>query len=206
MSRYTGPSCKICRRNREKLFLKGERCFTAKCAIEKRNVPPGPQSGVLRKLSEYGRRLREKQKLRFLYGVTEAQMQIAFKKALAQKGVTGSNLLTLFERRIDNVLYRAGFSLSRKDGRQFVLHGHVSVNNAKSNIPSRLLKVGDEISLVPGVVPSFKLKKERIGERNHPTWFSFDEEKGLIKILTFPKREEVDIPVDVQLIVEYYSR
>jgi len=145
MSRHLGPKCKLCRRSRVKLFLKGERCHTAKCAIEKRNVPPGPQGNMQKKMGEYAIRLREKQKMRFFYGVSERQMQGYFERASRAKGVTGYNLVSLFERRLDNILHRSGLAASRQDARQMVVHGHFRINARKVSIPSQLLKVGDEV-------------------------------------------------------------
>jgi small subunit ribosomal protein S4 len=205
MGRYLEASCKICRRNKVKLFLKGARCETSKCAIEKRNYPPGPKTAVVRKVSEYGKRLREKQKLRFFYGVSEAQMRNYFKKALAQKGVTGHNLLSLFEKRLDNILVRAKLAVSRKEARQLIRHGHFRLNKRKATIASLSAHEGDVISIKEA---SFELLKARIDllkEKGLPTWLAFDETEKSVKLLHNPKREEIDSPVQEQLVVEFYS-
>jgi small subunit ribosomal protein S4 len=205
LARYTGPSCKICRRNRVKLFLKGDRCHTAKCAIEKRNFPPGPKAIIPRKLSEYGRRLREKQKLRFHYGVSEKQIRGYFSRALRQKGVTGYNLLGLFESRLDNVVFRAKLAASRAEARQSVRHGHFLLNGKKANIPSILVKAGDILHVaVSDAVWAAKFEKTK--EKGLPTWLSFGSMPGQIQVLQLPAREEIDAPVEEQLIVEFYSR
>jgi len=204
MGRYLEASCKVCRRNKEKLFLKGARCHTAKCAIEKRNFPPGIRTNMPKKMSEYGKRLREKQKLRFLFGISEVQMRNYFDSALNQKGVTGSNLLKLLESRFDNALFRSKFAMSRKDARQLIRHGHFSVNGRKVNIPSYSLKQGDIISLKT----ENNLYKERfkvVKEKGVPTWMAFDEQAQNISVVHLPEREEIDVPVQEQLIVEFYS-
>lgn len=206
MSRYRGPSCKICRRAREKLFLKGSRCYTAKCAIEKRNYPPGHHAGAGRRLSEYGIRLREKQKLRFFYGVTEGQMRIYFKEANRLKGVTGHNLLRLFEKRLDNVVYRASLASSRKEARQLVKHGHFEIDNKKVNVPSIILKPGSTVTVKKKSKDLFKPRFDHLKDVTLPTWMSFEAQSGSISLLHQPKREEIDVPVHEQLIVEYYSR
>lgn len=205
MARYTGPSCKICRRNRAKLFLKGERCHTAKCAIEKRNFPPGPKAVVPRKLSEYGRRLREKQKLRFHYGVSEKQIRSYFAKALRQKGVTGYNLLSLFESRLDNVVFRSKLAASRAEARQLVRHGHFLLNGKKANIPSMLVRSGDVVQITV-MDETWTAKFEKTKEKGLPTWLVYGAQPGHIQVLQLPVREEIDAPVEEQLIVEFYSR
>ena len=206
MGRYKGPSCKKCRRAREKLFLKGERCYTAKCEIEKRNYPPGIRSIRMPKISEYGRRLIEKQKLRFFYGVSESQMRIYFKSAANRKGVTGSNLLSLFERRMDNIIYRMNFARSRKEARQMVRHGHFKLNNRNHDIPSTILGVGDIVELRPGSEDNFKTRYEVVKEKQYPTWLKFNATDSSFTIQHEPKRQEIDVPVQEQLIVEYYSK
>jgi small subunit ribosomal protein S4 len=206
MGRYTGPSCKKCRRSRAKLYLKGPRCETAKCALEKRNYPPGPQSGIPRKLSEYGIRLREKQKLRFFYGISETQIRNTFKKAASSKEVTGESLIALLERRLDNVVFRCGLASSRCQARQLVRHGSIQVNGRRVNIPTFLTKGGDQISVVAKKVEFFKTRFEALGELNIPTWLSYNESEKVFTLLHSPKRGEVDVPVQEQLIVEYYSR
>lgn len=205
MGRYLEPSCKICRRNRVKLYLKGARCESAKCAIEKRNYPPGIRSVIVRKISEYGRRLREKQKLRFFYSVSETQIRNYFERALHQKGIAGHNLLFLFERRLDNVLYRAKVAKSRKESRQMVQHGRVQVNGQKVDIPSFLVKEGDVVGFVSGGLELLQPRFEAIKDKGIPAWLSFNDKEKLLTVTRFPKREEVDVPVEEQLIVEFYS-
>ena len=207
MGRYRGPSCKICRRNGTKLYLKGERCEAAKCAIEKRNFPPGPKaSGFGKKLSEYGRRLREKQKLRFFYGVSEKAIRIYFQKASRQKGITGHILLTIFERRLDNVVFRAGLADSRKDARQLVRHGHFLLNGKKVNIPSLMVNPSDEISIRSSSATSFEPVIKKLNEHTFLEWLSYDEPNKVFKIVNMPTRDQIDAPVEEQLIVEFYSR
>ena len=206
MSRYRGPKCKICRRSREKLYLKGDKCYTAKCEIEKRNYPPGMRSIRPLKVSEYGRRLREKQKLRFFYGVSESQIRSYFNKASRQKGITGHNLLSLFELRLDNLVYRMSFARSRQEARQRVKHGGVSVNGTRVNVPSFLVRVGDEVSF-PGIAEDkLKVCLEALKEKGSPSWITFNEKPLLLKIEHLPKRGEINVPVEEQLIVEYYSK
>lgn len=206
MGMHKRPSCKICRRNREKLYLKGERCFTAKCEIEKRNFPPGLPTKMMRKISDYGLRLREKQKLRFFYGVSEGQARRYFRSALRNKGVTGDNLLSLLERRIDNILYRTGFAKSRRHARQMVRHKLFMINGQKVNVPSIIMQTGDEICVVDAKNESFKPVIEAMAEVSLPEWLGFDASNKKIKVLAEPKREEIDVPVNEQYIVEFYSR
>jgi|APSaa5957512622_1039677.scaffolds.fasta_scaffold16118_5 small subunit ribosomal protein S4 len=203
MSRYRGPNCKICQRNKTKLFLKGEKCDSAKCVFEKKQ-DNRKFSG--RRLSEYGVRLREKQKLRFYYGVTETQMRNSFSKAVTAKGVTGYILLLLFERRLDNIIYRAGLAPSRYAARQLVCHGHAKVDDRKVDIPSQVLKIGSVVSLKEVTSKRLKPILDKIAQDTLPSWLSFEKDKGIIKVVSYPKREEIDTPVDEQLIVEYYSR
>ncbi len=209
MARYTGPVCKLCRREGEKLFLKGARCFSAKCAFEKRSYPPG-QHGLSRrgKLSEYGIQLREKQKVKRIYGVLEKQFKNYYVKAARQKGVTGENLLKLLESRLDNVVYRLGFAPSRKAARQMILHKHFTVNGRVVNVPSFLMRPGDVVAVRD------KSKKmgiihetlRRVKDENLVPWLRLDKAKLEGEFLEFPNRE--DIPIDVQesLIVELYSK
>jgi len=206
MGRYIGPSCKKCRRSRAKLFLKGERCFTAKCEIDKRNFPPGPRSSSMRKISEYGKRLREKQKLRFYYGVSEKQMQNYFEKAARQKGMTGENLLSLFERRIDNIIYRSHQAASRKNARQLVRHGHFTINDKKITAPSYIIKESDTVQIKEKSRKAVFVNLETVKERGIPAWMAFNKEKTILSIEHLPKRTEIDVPVEEQLIVEFYSR
>jgi small subunit ribosomal protein S4 len=206
MSRYTGPSCKICRRNKVKLFLKGARCATAKCAIEKRNTPPGPPAKMPKKLSDYGIRMREKQKMRFYYGVHEAQIRRYFSEALRSKENTGHELIAIFERRLDNVVFRLGLCDSRHQSRQMVLHGHIRVNGRRVSIPSFLVRPNDVVTITKGSEEWFAKAVQVIGEKNIPTWLSYNKAENNFCILHTPKRDEVDIPVQEHLIVEYYSR
>lgn len=206
MGTYNGPSCKICRRNRAKLFLKGTRCETAKCAIEKRNFPPGIRSVVPRKLSEYGRRLREKQKLRFFYGVSERQIRIYFENARKSKGVTGESLLAQFEKRLDNIVYRARLAASRREARQLVAHGHFRVNGIAVDIPSFVAREGDVVTLKN---PGYELLSNRFGGKRDlafPAWLVVDSSERSVKVAHSPKRDEIDVPVEEHLIVEFYSR
>jgi len=204
MGVYQGPSCKICRRNRAKLFLKGSRCETAKCAIEKRNYPPGIRSVVPRKISEFGRRLREKQKLRFFYGVSERQIRIYFENARRAKGVTGDNLLAQFERRLDNVVYRSGVASSRREARQMVNHGHFSVNGSVVDVASFTVREGDVVGLKKS---DNELMKARFdNKKTAPVWLLMDSAAKSIRVSHVPKREEIDVPVEEQLVVEFYSR
>ncbi len=209
MARYTGSVCRLCRREGAKLFLKGERCYTGKCAIEKRNHPPGMHGTSHRtKISEYGVQLREKQKVRRIYGVLERQFRRMFKEAVRRKGMTGENLLLLLECRLDNVVHRLGFATSRSQARQFVAHGHVLLNGKKADIPSMSIKAGDEISIREKsrrVQPVVESTKTAVG-RSTFSWLEVDLEKMVGKMISVPKREELTLPIDEQLIVEKYSR
>jgi small subunit ribosomal protein S4 len=205
MSRDREPACKKCRRQGVKLFLKGERCHTMKCAIEKRNFPPGIR-GMKRRLSEYGVRLREKQKLRHFYGVTEKSMRIYFAESVRQKGVTGHNLLQLFERRLDNLVFKAGITPSRKEARQLIRHNHFQLNGRKNNIPSTLVKEGDVLSLKNVERDFSKIRFELVKEHKFPDWIEYNEKSKTFTVKHLPSFEEIVSPVDVQLIVEYYSR
>lgn len=206
MSRYVGPSCRLCRREAIKLFLKGERCYTEKCAIEKRNYPPGVHVDVRGKVLEYGLRLREKQKVRKIYGLSEKQFRRFFTMAERKKGITGTNFLVFLERRLDNMVFRLGFATSRKEARQIVSHKHIMVNGKKVNTPSFIVKEGDEISVKHKDLPSVKNALESVVRRGMPSWIELDKEemKGVIKLL--PTREDITMPIREQLIVEYYSR
>ncbi len=211
MGRYRGPSCKICRRNGVKLLLKGAKCLTAKCEMEKRAFPPGHTGhNFARKLSEYGRRLREKQKLRFFYGVTENATRRYYILAAKQKGITGYNLLTLFERRIDNVVYRSGLASSRKEARQLVRHAHfVMVKNGrerKVTIPSLLLSPQDQVIVKPKSLNHFKARIEALAEKPLASWINFNAKTATITIAQMPQREDIDVPVEEQLIVEFYAQ
>lgn len=206
MARYVGPSCKLCRREAVKLFLKGERCYTEKCEIEKRNYPPGVHVETRGKFLEYGLRLREKQKVRKTYGLSEKQFKRFFSMAEKKKGITGTNFLILLERRLDNMVYRLGFATSRKEARQLVSHNHIMVNGKRVNIPSFIIKEGDEIAVRNKELFSVKNALESVVRRGVPSWIELDKEemKGVIKLL--PVREDITMPIKEQLIVEYYSR
>jgi small subunit ribosomal protein S4 len=208
MARYTGPSCKLCRRERQKLFLKGSKCQTDKCPIESRNYPPG-MHGLSRrmKFSEYGVQLREKQKVKRIYGLLETQFRNYFDEANRQKGVTGENLIALLERRLDNVVYRLGFAPSRKAARQLVLHRHLMVNGRVVNIPSFLLSPGDIIEVkekskkMDAIHNSLRRTKDKLYE-----WLEVDKAKLSGTFVQLPQRDEVPLNVNEQLIVELYSK
>lgn len=208
MARYTGPVCRLCRREGVKLFLKGDRCFSEKCAFEKRAYPPGQHGQRRSKQSEYGLQLREKQKARRIYGIGEGQFRKYFKDADRKKGVTGENLIVQLEQRFDNIVFRAGFADSRSQARQLVRHNHFTINGRKANIPSMMLKVGDEVQLKEKSKKSVIIKAitEKVGQKNLPEWMNLDAENLAVKIVALPTREEIDIPVTEQLIVELYSR
>ncbi|MDI3546793.1 MAG: small subunit ribosomal protein [Halanaerobiales bacterium] len=208
MARYRGSVCRICRREGEKLYLKGERCYTDKCAIERRPYPPGEHGQGRNKLSEYGLQLREKQKIRRIYGIMEKQFRRYFRAAEKMTGVTGENFLQLLERRLDNVVFRLGFATSRNEARQFVLHGHILVNGRKVNIPSYQVDEGDIISVKDSSRKSKRFKEifEFNSEVTPPKWLSVDFDKAEGKVLSLPDREDIDYSVKEHLIVEYYSR
>lgn len=212
MARYTGPVCKLCRREGEKLFLKGERCLTAKCALDRRAYAPGMHGREAqfgrRRPSEYALQLREKQKARRIYGVFERQFRRYFKEAERRKGLTGENLLIILESRLDNVVYRLGFADSRPQARQLVCHGHFNLNGRRANIPSMLVKPGDVISVREGSkkLPYFKERAKELERKVVPEWMSLDALSMSGRILNLPRREDIDLPLNEQLIVEYYSR
>ena len=208
MARYRGAVCRLCRREGAKLFLKGERCFTDKCALERRPYPPGQHGQMRTKKTEYGLLLREKQKLKRIYGVLEKQFRRYFAEAERRKGVTGETLLVLLERRLDNVVYRMGFANSRNQARQLVRHGHVMVNGRKVDIPSYQVKVGDVIKIreKSREIPLIKEALEGRARRGVPSWLEVDAERLEGKIKAMPTREEIAIPVQEQLIVEFYSK
>jgi len=209
LARYRESVCRLCRREGMKLFLKGDRCFKDSCAIEKRNFAPG-QHGKDRKskVIGYGLQLREKQKVKRIYGVLEGQFRNYFEKAESQKGITGENLLLMLERRLDNIVYRLGFATSRAQSRQLVGHGHVRVNSLKVNIPSFQVKAGDVISIREKSQknPVILNSVEMVGSRGVPSWLELDGGKFSGKVLTLPKREDVNLPVQERLIVELYSK
>ena len=210
MARYTGAVCRLCRREGQKLHLKGDRCYTSKCALERRpqQVPGQHGKARTRKLSEYGLQLREKQKTRRYYGVLESQFRHYFEMASEKKGITGENLLRILESRLDNVVYRLGFAMSRPEARQLVRHSHFLVNGKKVNIPSYLLKAGDVITLKEKSrsMDKFKEVLEANSSRVPPKWLDFDRNTFEAKVLNLPDREDIDIPVEEHLIVELYSK
>ena len=207
MARYSGPVCRLCRREGMKLFLKGERCYTDKCAIEKRNFPPG-QHGKTRKakLAGYGVQLREKQKVKRIYGVLEDQFRRYFESADRTRGITGETLLQLLERRFDNVIYRLGLATSRAQARQLVRHGHFLVNGKKVDIPSYSLRAGDVVTVKTSSSknPTIMHAMEEVKGRGIPAWLTFDDGTG--KVMSLPTREQINLPVQEQLIVELYSK
>ncbi|MDP3938005.1 MAG: 30S ribosomal protein S4 [Deltaproteobacteria bacterium] len=208
MARYTGSVCRLCRREGMKLFLKAERCYTDRCAIERRAYPPGQHGQGRTKFSEYGTQLREKQKVRRMYGVLEKQFEEYFNHADRMKGITGENLLMLLERRLDNAVYRSGFSGSRSEGRQFVRHGHVLINGRKCTIPSRMLKVGDVISVreKSRKIGRLAASLEAVERRGVPSWLELEKDQARATVKSLPGREELTLPIQEQLIVELYSR
>ena len=208
MARYTGPSCKLCRREKTKLFLKGDRCLNGKCSLEHRSSAPGQHGAANAKIKEYGKQLREKQKTKRYYGLQEGQFKSYFKEADRVDGVTGENLLILLERRFDNVVYRMGMAESRKEARQLVLHGHFRVNGKKATIPSMLLKAGDVITVREESRASAKIKElvEGLDSRIAPQWLTLYKEAVKATIERLPVREDIDFPFTEQLIVELYSK
>lgn len=209
MARYTGPVCKLCRREGMKLFLKGERCLTPKCSVERRTYAPG-QHGQrrARKQSEYGLQLREKQKVRRIYGVLERQFRKHYEEAERRSGATGDNLLQLLERRLDNVVYRLGFGDSRAQARQIVRHGHFNVNGRRTDIPSFICKPGDVIAVREGSRKReyFQVVAQQLARRNVPTWLSLDPTALSGRVVSLPEADQLDAKVNAQLIVEFYSR
>jgi len=208
VARYTGPRCRLCRREGSKLFLKGDRCFSEKCAFERRSYAPGQHGKGRVKVSDYGLRLREKQRVRRIYGVKESQFRRYFEIADRQKGVTGTNLLVLLERRLDNVVYRLGFADSRSQARQLVKHGHFLVNGRRVDIPSYQVRVGDEIKVrekSKDIVPIVQAI-EAVARRGVPDWLELDADnrKGVVKAM--PERSHITMPIQEQYIVEFYSK
>ena len=211
MARYVGPVCRLCRREGMKLFLKGERCYAEKCAIEKRNVPPGSQQGRRRRPSKvmgYGLQLREKQKVKRTYGVLESQFRRYFAEAERQRGITGETLLQLLERRLDNVVYRLGLATSRSQARQLVRHGHFYVNGKRADVPSYSLKEGDAVSVRErsNKKASILYAMEEVKGRGIPGWLQFDASAMTGRVASLPTREQINLPVQEQLIVELYSK
>ncbi|MCK4654010.1 MAG: 30S ribosomal protein S4 [Candidatus Cloacimonetes bacterium] len=211
MARYIGPSCKLCRREGTKLFLKGSRCNSDKCAFERRPYIPGDHGsarGFKKRLSDYGVHLREKQKVRRIYGILEKQFRKYFKMAAKKSGITGENLLQFLETRLDNVLFRMGFAPSRKSSRQLIRHGHITVNKKKVNIPSFLVRPKDQIEIKKGSrqMPLIQEAIEASTEVSSYEWFEVEKDKFKGKILSIPTREQIQLDVDERLIVEYYSK
>ncbi len=207
MGRYIGPVCRLCRREGVKLFLKGEKCLT-KCILDRRRQPPGQHGELRRKQTEYGKRLREKQKLRRIYNVREEQFIRYFEMAAKMPGNTGENFLQLLERRLDNVLYRLGFALSRNHARQLITHRHVLVNGQIVNVPSYLVDLGDSISIRPEMRdnPDVQQALTVRGDWTVPSWLSRDSANLVGRVLSLPSRDQIDVPVDENLVVEFYSR
>lgn len=208
MARYTDAVCKLCRREGQKLFLKGSRCYTNKCAIERRAYAPGQHGQGRKKVSEYGLQLREKQKAKRYYGMLEKQFHKYFLMAERRRGVTGENLLQICESRLDNVVYLLGWASSRAQARQLVTRGHFTVNGKKVNIPSYLIKAGDVIAVRAAVIDSDSMKEiiENNGGRPVPQWLNLDATANEAKVLNLPLRDQIDAPVEEQLIVELYSK
>jgi small subunit ribosomal protein S4 len=208
MARYTGPVCRICRRQGMKLFLKGERCFGPKCAVERRPYAPGDHGQRRRKLSDYGLQLQEKQKARAIYGVLEAQFQRHFEEAERRPGITGENLLRILEMRLDNVVYRLGFADSRRQARQLVRHGHFLLNGRRTDIPSAQVKVNDVVEVAPRSRENeyFKTIREGLARKSVPRWLELDPAQLRGRVLSVPSREDIDVSINEQLVVEFYSR
>ena len=209
MARYAGPVCRLCRREAMKLFLKGERCYGEKCAIERRNVPPGQHGkGRRQRLMGYGLQLREKQKVKRMYGVLERQFRRYFEEADRQKGVTGETLLQLLERRLDNVVYRLGFAASRPQARQLVRHGHFTVNGRRADIPSFSVRAGDVVAVRSSSAknPAILYAMEEVKGRGIPEWLQLDGQALSGRLTAAPTRDQLNLPVQEQLIVELYSK
>jgi small subunit ribosomal protein S4 len=208
MARYTGAVCRLCRREGQKLFLKGERCYSDKCAIARRGYAPGQHGQSRKKISEYGIQLRAKQKAKRFYGVLESQFAKYFDMAERKQGRAGENLLRILESRLDNVVYRLGFANSRAEARQLVVHGHYTVNGKKVNIPSYLLKENDVVSIAENSRSSEKIKAvlEACGSRPVPMWLELDRSTLEAKIVRLPNRDDIDLDVEEHLIVELYSK
>ena len=208
MARYTGPSCKLCRREGKKLFLKGDRCLTDKCAVVRRSTVPGQHGAGRKTVKEYGLQLREKQTAKRYYGVPEKQFKKYYVKADKQEGIAGENLLALLERRYDNVVYRMGLAASRKEARQLIRHGHFTLNGKKADIPSIIVRVGDVIAVKEGSRSSekFKALAEALEAKTAPKWLDLNKADLSAKVVAFPAREDIDFDFNEQLIVELYSK
>ncbi len=208
MARYTRPNCKMCRREACKLYLKGERCTNGKCAFDHRSTAPGQHGAARKKVGEYGKQLREKQKARRYYGVLEGQFKHYYEMAEKMEGITGQNLLILLERRLDNVVYRMGMAASRKEARQLVLHAHFTLNGKKVTIPSILVKPGDVIAVKETSKESVKIKAlvEALATVAAPKWLDVDAKEAVAKVVAMPARDDIDFEFEEQLIVELYSK
>ena len=208
MARYTGPSCKLCRREGQKLFLKGDRCYSPKCSLERRSYAPGQHGQGRTKTSDYGQQLREKQKAKRFYGVLESQFRGYFEQAERRPGQTGENLLSILESRLDNVVYRLGFAMSRAEARQMVSHGHFTVNGRKVNIPSYQVKPGMIVALKESSrsLEKFKANVEANSFRPVPKWLEYDANNMMAKVTAVPARDDIDLPIEEHLIVELYSK
>ena len=208
MARYRGSDCRLCRRESQKLYLKGERCFSDKCAVERRAYPPGQHGQGRGKLSDYGVQLREKQKVKRMYGLLESQFHLTYERAVRLRGVAGHNLLMLLESRLDNIVYRLGFASSRSQARHWVRHGHFNVNNQRINIPSAKVRPGDVVMVreKSRKVPQLVEAMENVARRQIPNWLELDPKtfSGIVKAL--PTREDLTMPMQEQLIIELYSR
>ena len=208
MARYTGPACKLCRREGKKLYLKGERCTSGKCALERRSTAPGQHGAAKKKMGEYGVQLREKQATRRYYGVLEKQFKNYYAEADRKEGMTGENLLIILERRLDNVVYRMGLAESHKEARQLVLHAHFTLNGKKVNVPSILVKPGDVVAVKETSRDSAKFKAlaEALEGKTAPKWLDVDKATLQGKVVSYPAREDIDFDFNEQLIVELYSK
>ena len=206
MARYREAKCKLCRREGGKLFLKGDKCYMEKCPFNKRPVAPGQHGADRKKVSEYGLQLREKQKTKRIYGVQEGQFRKYYEQADRMKGVTGENMLSLLERRLDNVVFRMGLANSHKEARQLVLHGHFTLNGHKANIPSILVKVGDVVAVKETESTKIKELVEAMGEKISPKWLEIDKNAGVAKVIAMPERDDIDFEFNEQLIIELYSK
>jgi small subunit ribosomal protein S4 len=208
MARFIGPICRLCRRSGDKLMLKGDRCFGAKCAVDRRAKPPGPHLAQRRRLSDRAIQLREKQKAKYTYGLFERQFRRFFADAEKQVGITGENLVMLLERRLDNVTYKLGFSDSRSQARQIILHGHIMVNDRRVNIPSYLVSEGDTIKWREGSKKTeyYKILVEGIKAKTVPTWLSLDRESIVGRVITLPSSDVIEAKFEPTSVVEWYSR
>lgn len=208
MARYTDAVCRFCRRDNTKLFLKGERCYTDKCAIERRGYPPGQHGNMRRKFTDYGNQLREKQKVKRIYGVLEKQFRIYFQKAYRQQGITGENLLSLLESRLDNVVYRLGFANSRAEARQLVLHRHIQVNGRVVNIPSFQVRPSDAVQVKEKSRKVSRIQEalEAVDRRGVPKWLELNKDQFAGEMKAAPTREDISMSIDENLIVAFYTR